>query len=462
MEETTQKTSGAGKDAGVSIRVVGAVTIGIAMLFAFYAFALAGRIAEAEAGVAEDEKTFVACSEAVDDLQMGSDFLTAQARTFVLTGRREYMDAYLREINVTNRRGKAVDVLKANFGSDQEAATVLNQALLASDALAERELAAMRLASEHYGLEDVPDEVAHANTDVTREQSGKGKKLEVATSLMLDDGYVEAKQGIDDKVAASSTALLEQLDAELEQNEVHMQGLLFQLRIAVALLLCVVMVFVLALFLYVLKPLGRYVERIRANEPLETDGAYELYYLANAYNTVYEDNSKRIEHLREYAERDPLTGISNRSGYDSFLATHTRNIALLLIDIDDFNEFNAVYGHDMGDAVLIKLAEALGTAFRSTDFPCRLEGDRFAVVMTNMSNELRFAILNKIELVNSILSDEAMDLPLVTLSVGAAFSTEDMSDRDIYDAASAALAQAKRTKAGSIVFYGEGNEAVEL
>jgi diguanylate cyclase (GGDEF)-like protein len=172
---------------------------------------------------------------------------------------------------------------------------------------------------------------------------------------------------------------------------------------------------------------------------------------------MYEDNAKRIEQLRAFAERDPLTGISNRSGYDNFLATHTRNIVLLLMDIDNFGDYNAVYGHETGDAVLIRLAKALGEAFRSTDFPCRIESDTFAVIMTNVSMDVRDVIVSKVELVNTMLAEDSDELPLVTLSVGAAFSTEGMTDKEIYRAANDALMDAKKSESNSIVFYGENN-----
>ena len=456
---TNTSKAEAKKNGGISIRVVGIITTVVAVLLAFFAFTLAGFISDAETTAANQETRYVLCSNAISDLQAGSDYLTTQARMFVITGRQNYLDAYMNEYAIDNRRGMAVDVLKANLPADQEAVNELENALETSNTLAKREFTAMRLAAEYYGITDVPQEIATADLSVFPTVPQGDARIEAARDLVLGDVYEGTKKSIFAKMKASSNALLEQLDADAEAYKNHVQGLLFQLRIAIALLLCVIMVFVLALFMYVLKPLGHYVERLNNGDALEPDGAYELHYLANAYNTIYEDNNKRIEHLREYAERDPLTGISNRAGYDSFLATHTRDVALLLIDVDDFKEFNSVYGDDTGDAVLVKLAEALGAAFRSTDFPCRIEGDLFAVVMTNMSTESRNAILSKMDLVNSYLADDASELPAVTLSVGAAFSTEEMDDHEIYEAACSALQQAKQNHSGSVIFYGESNAA---
>ena len=444
---------------GISIRIIGAVTIVIAIALAFGAFAIAASLTEIGSSTEQGEMNFVACREAVDDLQNASDYLTSQVRSFVVTGREENMQSYMEELDVGKHRQSAVSTLKSGISGDQEAIASLEKALALSNKLSRTELAAMKLAADYYGIKDVPDKVARADIrgiDTGGTQEGK---LKAAQELVFGDSYEEVKESIWANVEASSTVLLEHLDAEVDANNAMLQSLLFQLRIVVALLLCTVMVLVLVLFMYILKPLSRYIKRIQKNEPLEADGAYELHYLANAYNAMYEDNSKRLEQLREFAERDPLTGISNRNGYNSFLEKHTRNIALLLIDIDHFKEFNKVYGRDTGDAVMVKVAGALSTAFRSTDFPCRLESDRFAVVMTNMGAGLRDAVSSKIELVNTILADESDDVPLVTISVGAAFSAEGMDDNDIYAAASDALRAAKDIGNNTIVFYGEHNIA---
>ncbi len=447
----TQKASG-----GISIRVIGAIAIVVAILLAFYAFTLAGRISDAKDAAVSAEQRYTKCEQAVDDLREASDYLTTQARLFVVTGDVAGMDAYLEELHATDRRGRAVQILESSFSGDLQAVSDLKQALAASDTLAEDELTAMRLAAEYYGIAEVSKEIAAAETVEGEQDMSADEKAAKARSIMLDDSYTKAKAAIMASVESSSNALLAELDKELEDANAVMQNLLFQLRVDVALLLSVIMVLVLVLLMYVLKPLNRYIKSIEKSDPLEADGSYELRYLANAYNEMYEDNSKRIMQLREFAERDSLTGISNRSGYEHFLAKHTRDIALLLIDIDNFKEFNKVYGRDTGNAVLVKLANALSEAFRATDFPCRIGSDLFAVVMTSMNANLRDAITGKINLVNSILADDSDDLPLITISVGAAFSAEGMTDHDIYDAAGEALELAQQSGRNCIAFYGEG------
>ena len=460
-ETPSKSKGGAAKGAvrGVSIRVIGAITTAIAVALAFYAFTIAGYVSDARETAEFDESRYVQCSAAINDLQAASDYLTTQTRMFVVTGERSCLESYVKELTVTDRRGNAVELLESSFEEGDESISKLEQALAASNDLAEKELTAMRLAVDYYQVGGVPNLIAKVSLPPDLASLDRNGKLAAAEELVLSDDYIALKDAITENVKASSQALLDDLNEGIEENDALMQSLLLQLRVAVALLLCVIMILVLVVLMYVLKPLDRYIKRIEKNEPLEVDGSYELHYLANAYNAMYEDNAQRIEQLREFAERDPLTGISNRSGYDGFLATHTRNIALLLIDIDNFKDFNKVYGRDTGDAVMVKLANALSTAFRSTDFPCRLGGDRFAVVMTSMSPDQRDAVSDKVELVNTLMADDADDLPAITLSIGIAFSAEGMNDHDIYRAADKALLYVQENGRNGLAFYSEDGQA---
>jgi diguanylate cyclase (GGDEF)-like protein len=86
---------------------------------------------------------------------------------------------------------------------------------------------------------------------------------------------------------------------------------------------------------------------------------------------------------RAAAERDPLTAVANRRGFDLALArTHEREkaYALVLFDFDDFKTINDVHGHPAGDAVLIAVAEAARSVVRQGDCLARIGGDEFALI----------------------------------------------------------------------------------
>jgi diguanylate cyclase (GGDEF)-like protein len=86
---------------------------------------------------------------------------------------------------------------------------------------------------------------------------------------------------------------------------------------------------------------------------------------------------------REIAERDPLTAVANRRGFDLTLArTHEleQQYALILFDFDDFKRINDVHGHPVGDAVLIAVAQAARGVIRQNDCLARIGGDEFALI----------------------------------------------------------------------------------
>ena len=97
------------------------------------------------------------------------------------------------------------------------------------------------------------------------------------------------------------------------------------------------------------------------------------------------------DQLRRQAYTDPLTGLANRSLFAERLDGILRltepsgetTPALLFIDLDDFKTVNDSVGHDIGDLLLITIAERLRGCVRPSDTVARLGGDEFAVLLAD-------------------------------------------------------------------------------
>ena len=106
------------------------------------------------------------------------------------------------------------------------------------------------------------------------------------------------------------------------------------------------------------------------------------------------ENARRYREARQLAETDALTGFFNQRYFHETLRREAlrahlyhRQLALLIIDLDDFKAVNDRIGHLAGDAVLAQVAEQLRNEIRSVDIGCRVGGDEFGVIMPESTSE---------------------------------------------------------------------------
>jgi diguanylate cyclase (GGDEF)-like protein len=100
------------------------------------------------------------------------------------------------------------------------------------------------------------------------------------------------------------------------------------------------------------------------------------------------ENAKRFREARQLADLDALTGLHNRRYFHETLGRevarahrYSRQLALIVLDLDDFKAINDRIGHLAGDAVIAESAERVRDVVRSADIACRVGGDEFAVIM---------------------------------------------------------------------------------
>ena len=175
-------------------------------------------------------------------------------------------------------------------------------------------------------------------------------------------------------------------------------------------------------------------------------------------NTV--DNYKKIEALTEEATLDKLTGFLNKAAGTKRIADlcSGQDGALMLLDLDNFKLVNDLFGHDMGDRVLVALSNVVRHNVRTDDVVSRIGGDEFMIFFPGLSKEGAVASLT--ERLNQQLTNAAIALmgpdhgiPL-GISTGVAFTPSHAKDYDTaFHYADTALYRAKNNGKHGYAIY---------
>ncbi|GGS82111.1 hypothetical protein GCM10010156_46060 [Planobispora rosea] len=155
--------------------------------------------------------------------------------------------------------------------------------------------------------------------------------------------------------------------------------------------------------------------------------------------------------LREQVLRDALTGLYNRrylmdtlpDMLDGAVASGAP-LSLAVVDIDHFKQVNDTYGHAAGDAVLIRVGQALSAGVRHDDIVARMGGEEFVIVLPGMSAEAARTRLNEIREAVAEARTRAGEHRLsVTVSIGFATFPAVRTVTELVDSADEALYAAK-------------------
>lgn len=151
------------------------------------------------------------------------------------------------------------------------------------------------------------------------------------------------------------------------------------------------------------------------------------------------------EQLRTLSITDPLTGVLNRRGFDERLQSDIAGaersggpLSVLLLDVDNFKDYNDEFGHPAGDAALVQAAAALKACCRGGDSVARYGGEEFALILPatdgpgcqHMADRARRAVATR----------DSLASPITVSAGGATAASVLMADVDSLSAALVASA----------------------
>lgn len=170
--------------------------------------------------------------------------------------------------------------------------------------------------------------------------------------------------------------------------------------------------------------------------------------------------------LAELSATDALTGLFNRRHFDAALdrelaraARHAQALALLVIDVDEFKQYNDALGHPAGDECLRRIARVLGAnAQRASEFAARIGGEEFAIVASGLGPEQALTLAERIrqEITGAGIAHPSHHDGWVSISIGVNCVIPGQPARtaqELIAGADAALYQAKREGRNRCVLY---------
>jgi diguanylate cyclase (GGDEF)-like protein len=171
------------------------------------------------------------------------------------------------------------------------------------------------------------------------------------------------------------------------------------------------------------------------------------------------DNAHIRARLEHQASTDALTGLYNHRAFHDRLreevirasAEHD-TVALVMFDMDDFKKVNDVYGHGVGDQLLLRVADVLRASVRASDVVSRIGGEEFAIIIPSGDLRSSVALAERVGEQLGLLEAEAAGR--LTVSTGVAIGPEHAANpRELVACAEAAMMTAKTRGKGLILAY---------
>ena len=181
---------------------------------------------------------------------------------------------------------------------------------------------------------------------------------------------------------------------------------------------------------------------------IDDDSANGIHYIGKLIN-VQQDMEQKLS-IQEKADRDALTGLYNRNGFKKSFSSllnewsEKSQIAVAVLDFDNFKKVNDTLGHTGGDVALKKLALTIQNLMPSKSICARYGGDEFIICLSGVSFEDSKSYFNQLvaEMDNDIIYQD-INYHL-SISLGAIYSNEKITYNEIFNQADAMLYEVKK------------------
>ncbi len=199
-----------------------------------------------------------------------------------------------------------------------------------------------------------------------------------------------------------------------------------------------------------------------ADLPTVTDVEKQLLMAIAQTSAIALNNAMSFEQLQDFASIDGLTKLYNVQFYRERLREEVRRaqrfqhpFSIIIIDLDNFKDYNDKHGHLMGDRLLLQFADVVKKTLRETDLLARYGGDEFIILCPETDKKHGEQAAERIR---KLVGDfpfahrETQPLRIVSISAGVATYPEDgLHPEELIRSADEALYEAKRSGRNRVV-----------
>ena len=159
------------------------------------------------------------------------------------------------------------------------------------------------------------------------------------------------------------------------------------------------------------------------------------------------DAKEHLDMMSDMAHKDFLTKVYNRRYFFEEIKDFYKEkvpFAIAMIDIDKFKKVNDTYGHDIGDRVIVTLANILRKNTKGADLVARFGGEEFCVALRNVDKKQAISFFAKLR---KSVADQSLNIDgkiiKFTISIGVSFSDGSSDIEELINRADGALYRAK-------------------
>ena len=456
MGAIRDRLSGAARH-GIRLSRVNIVLLAVTVIGSIGIIIATNRLNSAYQQLIEETGKYINTQQDAGMIEEFSGSMLSESRSFLQTGDPAHVMAFYSQMDVIRRQldSSGTSETKGTAASDR----YLEEAVEAFRTLAEQDAYAMRLKAETLPVSLGSYPAEFAGTEIRPEDAvlDAEQKLAKAQEILDRTDYSAIRSRLSDRVDASHRAASETVQQQMGVTTARIRQELLLLRTFGVVFLVIAVLAMLSNLLLIILPINRSVSNLDNREEIPEQGSFEMRNLARVYNEVLRDSTEKQEELEYSATHDALTGVYNRAAFDrEYDRCRNDRIGIAIVDVDGFKHYNDVYGHDMGDHVLRRVTETIGSKFRKEDHISRIGGDEFVIIMKNTGSAQSEDIKLKIDEINEeLVKERRKGMPPISVSVGAAFWDRENPGPDILKDADKALLQMKQNGKLGCRIYGE-------